>query len=71
MSLTSIILADDTTASIGAQVFNYYDRYPVTIVSIDSDGWCDTTREDGSRGPLLNGERMCSLGTARMKGWLQ
>jgi hypothetical protein len=42
----------------------------VTIVAIDTDGWCDTHRDDGSRGPLLNGERMCSIGTAQAKGWV-
>jgi len=68
--MDSIKLEDGTTATTGDRVFNYYDRYPVTIAGIDGEGWCYTTRDDGSRGPSLNGARMCSLAFAVRKGWL-
>jgi hypothetical protein len=70
MTKSTIVLEDGTTAAIGDRVFNYYDRYPVHIVTIDDEGWCDTTTDDGSRGPLLNGARMCSITFAERKGWL-
>lgn len=62
-------LSDGSTATTGDRVFNYYDRYPVTLGPVDSDGWFDTIRDDGTRGPMLNGERLCSLETAADKGW--
>lgn len=64
-----ITLADGTEATTGDRVFNYYDRFPVTLTTYD-DGWYDTLKDDGSRGPMLNGERLCSLVFAERKGWL-
>lgn len=66
---TTITLKDGSTAKVGDRVFNYYDRFPVTITYIDYEGWCDTYEDDGSRGPSLNGERMCSINFAAAKGW--
>lgn len=65
----SITLEDNIPADVGDRVYNYYDMYPVTIVAIDPSGWCDTITDSGQRGPLLNGERMCSIETAIKKGW--
>lgn len=63
--------ADGTPITDGARLFNYYDGFWVIVRFEDTpaaredyrfhetwDGWFRTRREDGSNGPLLNGERM-------------
>jgi hypothetical protein len=65
----SVELECGHVAEQGERVYNYYDHFPVTLLEEDRDGWWDTIKDDGTRGPLLNGERMCSLETARQKGW--
>lgn len=71
MNTETMTLEDGTTAQVGDRVFNYYDRFPVTIDRIGYDGWADTITDDGSRGPILNGQRMCSLEFAARRGWYQ
>jgi hypothetical protein len=66
---SGITLEDGTKATIGDRVYNYYDCYPVTITAIDREGWADTVKDNGERGPWLNGERLCSVATALAKGW--
>jgi hypothetical protein len=72
-------LADgkDVPHAIGVEVFNYYDMVPCTITRLatraepDTSGqlpdgvawWVDTTSG------TLDGSRMCTLETARQKGW--
>ena len=57
----------------GDWVYNYYDMFPVQICLSDyrqsDDGWFNTAKVDGSRVPLLNGERICTLNFAVRKGW--
>lgn len=75
--------ADGSPITHGKPLFNYYDGY-VVLVKIDGthadpdsefhqswDGWYYTKRENGETGPILNGERMCSLEHARKMGWLK
>lgn len=53
--------ADSQSVGKGDRVWNFYDLRWVTIAEEpDADGWFSTTEEDGSRGPLLNGERITS-----------
>lgn len=63
-------LEDKTEATIGDTVYDYYSLCPVKIIADDGDGWFETERLDGSRGPLLNGERTCSMTFAAKKGWV-
>lgn len=70
---------DGAPITHGAKMFNYYDGYWVTIeienTSADPespyhetwDGWFYTTKEDGSRGPILNGQRLAG----RKPAWMQ
>ena len=54
-----IAAADGKVARVGDRVWNFYDLRWVTIAEEpDADGWFSTTEEDGSRGPVLNGERI-------------
>jgi hypothetical protein len=71
----------------GALMFNYYDGYRVEVIIEDThadptsefhqywNGWFDTVRVDAdgtrSRGPSLNGQRMCSIEGARRYGHLR
>lgn len=64
-------LEDGTTAQIGEQVFNYYDREVVTITKDSGEGWFDTVAEESGARRLLDGSRTCSLGFARSKGWIR
>jgi hypothetical protein len=57
--MRTIVTADDFTVDEGSRVFNYYDGEWGTIGRIGNDGWFDHIREDGSRGSLLNGDRVC------------
>lgn len=68
-ALPTLTLEDGTVASPGDWIYNYYDRFPVRLGRIGPDGWADTRREDGTPGPMLNGERLCSLEFAASKGW--
>lgn len=75
--------ADGSPITHGKPMWNYYDGYVVLVQVKDYDadpddqfhehwdGWFRTKREDGLNGPLLNGERMCSLEHARKVGWLK
>lgn len=57
----------------GGRYWNYYDLHWVTVRFGDSmslsptgrywDGWFQTELEDGTRGPTLDGSRMCSYRT--------
>lgn len=70
------VAADGAEITDGAEMFNYYDRVPVTIRIAGTqadptsefhkhwDGWFNTS------GAVLNGERLCSLETARARGWV-
>lgn len=61
---------DGKKVAAGSRVFNYYDMKAGIISSpIDKEGWFDVTHDDGSTA-LLNGERICTIPFARMKGWL-
>jgi hypothetical protein len=51
--------ADGRLVTEGDRVFNYYDGEWGTVGRVGSDGWFDHIREDGTRGALLNGERVC------------
>jgi len=42
---------------------------PGVIVDIESDGWFDFNHDDGTKA-FLNGERICSVGFAKGKGWM-
>lgn len=62
--------ADNSTFQVGDQMFNYYDGVIVTVLEAtapEANGviWFRTT------GALLDGSRMCSLATARSRGWLK
>jgi len=62
--------ADDSTFTVGDEMFNYYDMAVVTVLEAtapEANGviWFRTS------GALLDGSRMCSLATARAKGWLK
>jgi hypothetical protein len=78
---------DKAPITHGALLFNYYDGYRVQIVIEGTwadprnefhehwNGWFDTLRVDAdgtkSRGPSLNGQRMCSIEGARRYGHLR
>jgi hypothetical protein len=71
----TITMEDGVSAKVGDVVWCYYDMNEVKIAYIMSNGWFDTSIEGPdnqfeTRGPLLNGQRVCSLETARRKGWL-
>lgn len=53
----------------GNRAFNYYDRKPGKITMVDADGWFDFEHDDGTVA-YLNGERVCSEGFARARGWM-
>ena len=70
---------DGARITDGKRMFNYYDGYWV-IVQITGtsahpehpyhatwDGWFETKKEDGSRGPILNGQRLAGSKPAWMK----
>ncbi len=60
-------LADGTPAMVGDIVYNYYDMHQVVLGEPIPGiaGWFDTKRIGGGNGPMLNGERMCSMEFAR------
>lgn len=72
-----MLTADGVKIIEGGRYFDYYDMCWVTIVFGDSmslspngkywDGWFETRRENGSRGPTLNGERLSSVKPAWVK----
>ena len=64
-----IVLEDGTYAGIGSKVYNYYDRKVVTIGEHSDEGWHTCFNEQGEQ-CLLNGSRMCSIETAKKKGWV-
>jgi hypothetical protein len=54
-----IVTADGKIVNVGDRVYNYYDCFWVIITGTPwEDGWFQTTKEDGTRGPILNGERI-------------
>jgi len=58
---TEIFTADGHVAFPGFRVWCHYDLTWVTIgEDVDGQGWFSTTRDDGSRGPVLNGDRICT-----------
>lgn len=77
---TELVLADGTTVPhrVGVEIFNYYDRRAGVITRLathaqpDNSGllpdaaawWVETTAG------YVDGSRMCSIATARSKGWL-
>ncbi len=63
-------MEDGRTAEVGTKAYNYYDRYPVVIDSIDHDGWADCSEVGGTRTAMLDGQRLCSVETAKNKGWV-
>lgn len=58
MTTNQFKTADGATATDGARVFNFYDGEWCTVDSVGDDGWFSTTKDDGSRGAVLNGERV-------------
>lgn len=60
-------LSDGAIAIRGDVAFNYYDRRVGTIGEDQGGGWFDFV-QDG-RIVSLNGERVCTLETAKRKGW--
>jgi len=69
MPSNEIVTEDGVTVHKGDRVFNYYDRvYCVITEDPDSQGWFNTTEDDGRRTPL-NGARICSVAFAERKGW--
>lgn len=73
--METITLEDGTVANEGDTVWNYYDMVPAYIISIGSDGWCDTECYDAEKDltthPMLDGSRMCSMEFAIKKGWVK
>lgn len=63
-------LEDGGIAEVGGRVYNHYDRAAGVIVDDAGDGWFDLRQDDGKI-KVLNGERTCTLATARRKGWLK
>jgi len=73
------VAEDGAPITDGARMYNYYDGYYVTIkisgTSADPaspyhatwDGWYNTEREDGTRGPILNNQRLAGAKPAWMK----
>lgn len=53
----------------GDVLFNYYDMKVGTVGPLDTADWFDFEQLDGTV-KLLNGERVCSLGFAKSRGWL-
>jgi len=60
----AIETADGQIVHEGDRVWNYYDLAWVTITpgTLDTDGWFSTTLDSGARGPILNGERISTVG---------
>lgn len=81
-----LMLADRTIVphAVGVRIFNYYDRKPGLIERVatrpqpDTSGmlpdgvawWVDVRHDDGSA-CSLDGSRMCSIDTARSRGWVK
>lgn len=79
---SDITLADGSLLpnEVGAEAFNYYDMVVVTVTrqACVGDGAPDTSGSlpggvtwwMGTSGGSLDGSRMCSLATARRRGYL-
>lgn len=57
--MKTVVTADGKVVAKGARVFNYYDGQWGTVGTIDYEGWFDHIPDHGSRGAILNGERVC------------
>lgn len=56
---------DKARLNPGDRAYNYYDRQPGTIGDdVDPQGWFTFRHDEGSTA-ILNGERICTLETAR------
>jgi len=55
----------------GEEVFNYYGMKIGKIGDIDSEGWFDFIPNDGSQRSILNGDRICSIETAKKEGYIK
>lgn len=70
-----LTLEDGSAAKVGDTAYNYYDMEPVLIVAIDDQAdpinqtWCDVRRVDGQSTYTLSDSRMCSIATAKARGW--
>jgi hypothetical protein len=55
----------------GDRLFNYYDLRVGTVGEINplDRGWFDFKHDNGTSA-FLNGERVCSLEYAKVRGWL-
>jgi hypothetical protein len=64
---------DRVTVREGDEVYDYYTMEPVIIGKACGDGWFETLRTDGSgvrsQAGMLNGQRICTLGYARQRGF--
>lgn len=54
--------------SQGDRAYNYYDMKPGAIGEVGTDGWFHFLNDDGTR-TLLNGQRICSMMFARLRGF--
>jgi hypothetical protein len=55
---------------MGDVVYNYYDMWAGTIVcEPDDQGWFYVQPLSGGQKALLNGQRICTLAFARMRGF--
>lgn len=69
MTDTNIRTADNMILVSGDRAYNYYDMKPGAIAEPpDSSGWFTFAHDDGTSA-LLNGERICSMPTARRRGY--
>ncbi len=75
-----LTLADGTTVphQLGVAVFNYYDMTPCVITRLADHPEPDTSGQlpdglawwVGTDSGTLDGSRLCSLATARRRGWM-
>lgn len=62
---------DGKVVHIGDRVYNYYDMKPGVIegpIRMAPDPWFEVRHDDGSSS-LLNGQRICSIGYAKTRGF--
>ncbi len=65
-----VVTEDGVKLVEGDRAYNYYDMKPGLIGKESSgfDGWFDFHHDDGTRA-LLNGQRICSTGFAKARGF--
>jgi len=68
MEKVTYITEDGAEVSAGDRVYNYYDMQPGIIGRDHGSGWFDFQQDNG-RIKSLNGQRVCTLETARRRGF--